>query len=541
MSLTVYAFVVTALTILIYRCRNIGRRPKGYPPGPPTLPLIGNLHQMPKEKAHLQFQKWAEEYGPIYSLILGTKAMVVLSSDVAVKDVLDKRSAIYSSRPDMHMAQIVSGGLRFSLMLGKRYGELWRKIHKVVHSTLNVNASQAYMPYQDLENKALLMNLIEQPERFIDLMRLYANSLTTQMIFGYRTTSTEDPRFKQFFRGFEKLSVFLGNTTAAVIDFYPILRSLPDALMPLRKYAKQLHEEELNLYTSHWLDTKRRYQEGTAVPSFCVDLARAQEKEDWSDLLAGYTSGVLLEAGSDTTSATLIGFIQAMLLFPAVAKTAQEEIDRVCGTRLPTFDDELPYIHSCIKESLRWMPTAILGIPHSPLRDDEYMGYTIPKDAFVVMNVWTIHMDPARHPNPRQFDPSRYANDMTSAKESANLNDPTQRDHFVFGAGRRFCQGSHIAERSLFLGIARLLWAFDFELAKDEQGNAIVPDASELNEGALTQPKRYPASIRPRSQERVDIIRKEWDKMQEFLDEEGQWKVMPPEVIEKVEKSVARD
>lgn len=530
MSLAIYALALTVLTLFIYRCSRIGRRPAGYPPGPPTLPLIGNLHQMPKEKAHLQFQKWAETYGPVFSLMLGTKVMIVLNSDVAVKELLDRRSGIYSSRPDMYIANIASGGLRFSLL---EYGDLWRKVRKVVHNTLNINAVQAYIPYQDLENRAMLVRLLEQPEQFIDIVRLYANSLTTQMIFGYRTTSTEDPRFKQFFHGFEKLSELLSAGTAALIDFYPILRSLPDALVPLRRYAKRLHEAEMNLYVGHWLDTKRRIQDGTASPSFCVDLARAQKEEGWSDLLAGYSSGVLLEAGSDTTSSTLIGFIQAMVLFPSVAKTAQVEIDRVCSTRLPTLSDDLPYIRCCIKESMRWMPTAILGIPHAVTREDEYMGYTIPKDASVILNVWAIHNNTQRYPSPREFDPERYKGDTQTAIESANNSDPSLRDHFTFGAGRRFCQGTHVAERSLFLGIARLLWAFDIEKAVDAEGKPVWPDANELTEGGLVQPKSFPARIRPRSQEKADAVRREWEMMEGLLDGDGQWKVPPKEAAKK--------
>lgn len=103
------------------------------------------------------------------------------------------------------------------------------------------------------------------------------------------------------------MSILLGNATAAIVDFYPILRSLPDILLPLRRYAKKVHEAELALYSSHWFDVKDRIRKKTAQPSFCVDLARVQEEEDWSDLLAAYSSGVLLEAGSDTTSATLVG------------------------------------------------------------------------------------------------------------------------------------------------------------------------------------------------------------------------------------------
>jgi hypothetical protein len=57
-------------------------------------------------------------YSPIYSLILGTRTYVVLSSDTAVKDLLDKRANIYSSRPDMYMGQdVASGGLRLVVMV----------------------------------------------------------------------------------------------------------------------------------------------------------------------------------------------------------------------------------------------------------------------------------------------------------------------------------------------------------------------------------------------------------------------------------------
>ena len=115
--------------------------------------------------------------------------------------------------------------------------------------------------------------------------------------------------------------------------------------------------------------------------------------EKFSDDLAGYISGSLLEAGSDTTASILYGFILALLVWPEVQTKAQEEIDRVVGpNRLPTVDDypDLSYIRSCIKESLRWMPTVILGVPHSVLKDDTYMGYTIPKGSSIINNVWFV-------------------------------------------------------------------------------------------------------------------------------------------------------
>ena len=113
-----YAGLVALMLIVFQTYHQIGHRPRNYPPGPPTLPLLGNLHQIPREKRHIQFEKWARQYGPIYSLILGTKVMIVLNSDQAIKDLLDKRGAIYSSRPEAYIAQdVLSGGLRVLFMV----------------------------------------------------------------------------------------------------------------------------------------------------------------------------------------------------------------------------------------------------------------------------------------------------------------------------------------------------------------------------------------------------------------------------------------
>jgi len=191
----------------------------------------------------------------------------------------------------------------------------------------------------------------------------------------------------------------------------------------------------------------------------------------------------------------------------------------------------LQYIRGCVKESMRWMPTAILGVPHAVIKDDEYMGYKIPKGAGVMWNVWAIHMDPKRHSNPRAFDPSRYSHDFQTASEAASNPDVSQRDHFVFGAGRRVCQGMHIAERSLFLGISRMLWAFNFEKARDEQGNEITPDIDKLTEGLLVFPQPFPANISPRSEKHAEKIRQEWVVAQELLDERKQWREVPKGMV----------
>jgi len=136
-------------------------------------------------------------------------------------------------------------------------------------------------------------------------------------------------------------------------------------------------------------------------------------------------------------------------------------------------------------------------------------------------------MDPIRHPHPRHFDPSRYATDLQTAGEAASNPDVSKRDHFVFGAGRRICQGMHIAERSLFLAISRMLWAFHFAKAHDAEGYAITPDISKLTQGLFVLPEPFPASIVPRSERHAERVRREWKGCAELLDENKQWKEVP--------------
>lgn len=72
-------------------------------------------------------------------------------------------------------------------------------MHKMIHNILNVRAAVTYIPYQDLENKRMMLDMLDKPTEFIDHIRRYANSLTTQMVFGFRTVRNNDPQLKQLF------------------------------------------------------------------------------------------------------------------------------------------------------------------------------------------------------------------------------------------------------------------------------------------------------------------------------------------------------
>lgn len=187
--------------------------------------------------------------------------MIVLSSDRIVKELMVKRSSMYSSRPDMIIMRELSGGdNRVSFM---PYGDQWRFVRKIYHNTLEVKAATSYVPYQDLESKQLLADILKSPVFFEDHIKRYTHSQTTQIVFGFRTTSTNDPNLKQFFESFQEVVVAAQGTAAAMLDLFPALRRLPEICLPMKRRAKMLHQVEEKLYGGHWSRAKAKVEQGT--------------------------------------------------------------------------------------------------------------------------------------------------------------------------------------------------------------------------------------------------------------------------------------
>lgn len=227
----------------------------------------------------------------------------------------------------------------------------------------------------------------------------------------------------------------------------------------------------------------------------------------------------MIEAGSETTSSSLNTAIKYLAAFPDVQKTANEEITRVIGDgRVPTFSDydQLPYIRALVKEVLRIRPVTTVGTPHYTTADIVYKDYFIPKNTVVSLCQYSIHYDPALYPNPKAFEPARFLNHPEKAGVYAAIADPYQRDHFDFGAGRRICPGMHLAENSLFITLAKVLWAFKILPPEDE---AVDVSDEAYEEGANTVPKPYRVRFISRNKEREGLVKREWEE----AETEGFW------------------
>ena len=104
---------------------------------------------------------WHQKCGPVFHSKIGATDYIWLSTPQSARDLLDKRSSVYSSRAPAPFAQdVASGGQRQLFM---EYGKDWRAVRRVSHSLLNAASSKKYEPVQDLESRQLLCDLLDDP------------------------------------------------------------------------------------------------------------------------------------------------------------------------------------------------------------------------------------------------------------------------------------------------------------------------------------------------------------------------------------------
>lgn len=99
------------------------------PPGPKPLPIIGNLHQLDSSNLNLQLWNLSKIYGSIFSLQIGFKPAIVISSPKLAKEVLKDHDLDVSSRPpSLGTTRLSYNG--FDLIFSP-CSEYWREIRKI--------------------------------------------------------------------------------------------------------------------------------------------------------------------------------------------------------------------------------------------------------------------------------------------------------------------------------------------------------------------------------------------------------------------------
>ncbi|KZT69378.1 cytochrome P450 [Daedalea quercina L-15889] len=480
----------------------------GLPPGPKRVPFLGNVHQIPRTDQHITFMQWATQYGDVVYAEFFGKPMVILSSVKAVNDLLEKRSAKYSSRPYLrYYLDLV--GWTGNVALAP-YGETWRRWRKWFQKGFIARtAANSYHPIQCREVRRLLYDLLQKPDDFVFALKRYTAAIVLDIGYGHRVTSLEDDKFIRLVEdGLEK-SLEGSGAGSAFVDFFPILVDIP-AWMPGMgwKYWAMIARKAVKAMEDIPYDVvKSDVAAGTARPSFTASLIEELSRKgtfmekDECDIKGA--AGTLYAAGTGTSLASMIVFILVMVQCPAVFEKAQDEMARVVGdTRLPVFEDResLPYLECIIREVYRWCPPVATSVPRQTQEDDVYRGYYIPKGSTIVTNLWAIFRDPNMYPEPDTFKPERFLN--KDEDDAFDIKDPKK---IVFGAGRRVCPGRYFADDNIWLAAASIVATMAIRKARSENGEEILPTLKFLS-GTVMTPEPFVCEIRPRSQKTLQLI-----------------------------------
>jgi len=152
--------VVAIALVVSYYARHDSKWSK-LPPQVPGWPIVNQTFYHMQDDLATNAIKWTNELGEIYRTKTGTTNWIWLNSPEAIKDLIDRKSHIYSSRQLNPMGfQAASGGRRVVFM---PYSRQWRTIRTIIHKLLTPNMAKSYAPIQEYEAKQLSVDLLDNP------------------------------------------------------------------------------------------------------------------------------------------------------------------------------------------------------------------------------------------------------------------------------------------------------------------------------------------------------------------------------------------
>ncbi|KAF9041392.1 cytochrome P450 [Panaeolus papilionaceus] len=478
------------------------------PPGPRGWPIIGNVFDMPQKREWEAFQCWGKEHNSdIVHLNMAGTSIVVLNSVKATKDLLEKRSSIYSNRTKFTAINEILGWSW--LMPFMRYGAEWKERRRHFQRYFHPSTLTIHKPQEKQHIHRLLQRMSEDPKNHLQHITHAIGGILYSVAYGFKIKEEGDP----YIALAKQITGYLCQCAVpsmVAMDRIPkVIRTLIQPLLPGPIFSKP--KEYWDTLADHFLDApfdrvRQLMAEGKEEPSFLSASLRAElrpeETEQNKHAIIKGIAAIVFIGGSGTTSAILHTFMLSMLVHPEIQAKAQEEIDRVIGRgRLPDYDDEpnLPYCSALMREVYRWHPAGPIGIPHFLDKDDEYGGYHIPKGSVVIANVWAMCQNEDDYPNPEQFNPERYLKD---GKLDPSMRDPTLLN---FGFGRRICPGMHMGLSMVWMTALSILATYKISKALDEKGKEIEPKV-EFVPLITVQPVPFDCTITPRHEGVYDLL-----------------------------------
>lgn len=449
------------------------------PSGPRPWPIVGNLLQL-GFRPHETLYHWSKtsRYGSIFRLRLGSEVVVVLNSPSIIREALHDHAETFAGRPYLHM---IHETLRGKGVISAPYGREFNEHKNFLIKSFNRFGRRRR---SSLENGCLdevrfvaerLRERQSSPFGFSNLLsQIACNNICTLTFGRYFETMNMNSLFDKINENFNQTA------TIACFNFLPFTRRFRKNIFENvqdcnRVIQKLVGERETNFDSEFISNIVDAYLDEMNEPS---QRSTYFSKENLDSLVQD-----LFVAGTETVSNTLNWTIFYIVAHPEVQKNVHEEIDQMIGKERPPCDKDrsrMPYIEAVLLESMRCHCAGPILLPRATTQDITFRDYFIPKDTFILVNMWSAMQDEQHWSEPEKFQPERFLDEDRSLR---NVNHPAM---MPFSVGKRACTGKklhtrrdprsdallflpgeQIAKIQLFLILVSLFQKFEFRFANN--------------------------------------------------------------------------
>ncbi|XP_076356073.1 cytochrome P450 307a1-like [Tachypleus tridentatus] len=459
-------------------------------PGPRGLPFLGCSHIIGRYNNPWHgFSNLRKQYGDVFSLNLGSRKCVVVSSLSAMKQVLISKSEDFANRPDfLRFNAIFRGNRNLSIALCD-----WSSKQKIrreiafpyMHPkcvSLGIERMNIFITRELQELTATLLtveNQLIEPRPFL-------LTCTANIFYQYLCSKRfhpEDPIFQRTVRIYDV--VFRELFQGFAIDFMPWLKVFNGKrLNNLRNNADEVTKVTETIFNEH----EKTMDDGNLRDLVDIFLQHIKSNKGTVNSLSREDAEVTVDdlcGGHSVLGNLWLWGLYLVAGYPEVKERIRTEVSRATEDRRnPCLKDKsaLPYTEAATLEILRVVSSPI--IPHVATKDTNIQGFHIPGNTMVMFNTFDLNMDARYWEEPRRFKPERFL-----TKEDRVM----KPDYFFpFGTGKRTCLGDSLVKSTLLLGLGTLVQRFDICT-----GEANAPDLKSIS-GLVVPQKEIKLIFRPR-------------------------------------------
>ncbi|QCE05683.1 cytochrome P450 76A1-like [Vigna unguiculata] len=491
--LVVLAMVVLAMVV---RTKVMDGRHR-LPPGPRCWPVVGNMFQL-GWSPHESFAKLAHKHGPIMRLWLGSMCTVVISSSEVAREMFKNHDVALAGRK-IYEAMRGEHGSEGSLVTSQ-YDSHWRMLRRLCTSEFFVTSRLDAMRGVRAKCVHRMLDLIEEAgeggTRAVDVGRfvfLMDFNLIGNLVFSEDLLESETERGDRFYYHALKVMEYAGKPNMA--DFLPFLKWLDP--QGIRRKTQFHVNQAFDIAGSFINERMEKGRDGSKESKDYLDVLLAfrgdcsAEPYTFSSRTINVIIFEMFTAGTDTTTSTIEWAMAELVQNPRTLKKVQMELRKKIGPgrKMEEKDmEDLPYLQAVIKETLRLHPPLPLMVPHMAMESCNMLGYDIPKESQILVNVWAIGRDWKVWDAPLLFWPERFLEPNTVVDYKGR-----HFEFIPFGSGRRMCPAMPLASRVLTLALGSLLHSFDWVLP-----DGLKPEEMDMTEGmGISLRKAIPLKVIP--------------------------------------------